>query len=595
MLLRVFVFCLFPLALGLSAPAHFKTNHEVWVGRWLSRPLEGGGRDCEVLEIGKGSNRLTHLRQEPVVVERESMHEIEGEHHHHQDHHDDEEAELIVTVYALQLDQVKAEMSARCVRLNETAPAEQPLTADVVKEIKKTGDPANRIDVVFMGDGYTANQQTQMDKDNQRLVDDMFADVTFSQYLPVFNIWSVYRPSTETGIGVGGKPKNTAFGLYRDGTELRGVYCSKTSAARDACKATGPNACDFPSLIGNDPYYGGLGGEFTISTQSPTSGTIVLRHEMGHNFVRVGEEYDGGQVYSGVNHSPLSQGTNVPWKSWLQAPLQAVEQAEIRVQSYAWYDLAKGAYTINFQSDGKYARWLMRYSVSGCDTQDSLSITLDGAEIPWKTRSTLDRCLEEVYSDIPLAAGAHTLIFRQLTSPQPGRPIRQLCSVTLHEYKAEPEFHWDDLNYVGAFPTWRQGMSKVGYRPTNEKCLMRNMTSNVFCPICYEGMWMQFFAVISAIDQVVVQCGEVGQANIRLFTVQLGQLRPGGPEPGEFLQVRWFWQSQAMPEYNDKFEIQAPALNSGEWRVDVQYITRAVRYDPQKLLHFSQKFQVSCK
>ena len=44
--------------------------------------------------------------------------------------------------------------------------------------------------------------------------------------------------------------------------------------ARDTC-ALAPG-CDFPSLIGNDLYYGGLGGEFTISTSSDTSGTALL-------------------------------------------------------------------------------------------------------------------------------------------------------------------------------------------------------------------------------------------------------------------------------------------------------------------------------
>jgi hypothetical protein len=58
----------------------------------------------------------------------------------------------------------------------------------------------------------------------------------------------------------------------------------------------GDFACDFPSLIGRDEYYGGLGGEFTISTRSLTSGTKVLRHEMGHNFASVGEEYEGGNL-----------------------------------------------------------------------------------------------------------------------------------------------------------------------------------------------------------------------------------------------------------------------------------------------------------
>ena len=49
---------------------------------------------------------------------------------------------------------------------------------------------------------------------------------------------------------------STPFGLYRDGTELRGVYYSKPGVARAACMSLG-DACDYPILMGNDPLYGG--------------------------------------------------------------------------------------------------------------------------------------------------------------------------------------------------------------------------------------------------------------------------------------------------------------------------------------------------
>ena len=35
------------------------------------------------------------------------------------------------------------------------------------------------------------------------------------------------------------------------------------------------------------------------------------------------------------------------------------------------------------------------------------------------------------------------------------------------------------------------------YRPSNERCLMRNMTSSHFCAPCKEEMWLQFFARMS--------------------------------------------------------------------------------------------------
>lgn len=181
-------------------------------------------------------------------------------------------------------------------------------------------------------------------KDIERLVDNMWSGTTFASVLPLFNIWAIFTPSVESGIGVGGVPKDTMFGLYRDGTELRGIYPSKEDMLRQICKLTGRFACDFPSVIANDDFYGGLGGEFVISTRfaksliirSKTSGVIVLRHEMGHNFIHVGEEYDGGDVYSGVNSA--SQISGLSWSHWLSDPKRIKEEREkLKVQEYGSY------------------------------------------------------------------------------------------------------------------------------------------------------------------------------------------------------------------------------------------------------------------
>ncbi len=69
------------------------------------------------------------------------------------------------------------------------------------EKIVNGGDPANRIDVVFMGDGYTADERVQFFGDIRRLTDDMFNGDTFRSYLPLFNIWAVYVESVESGIG----------------------------------------------------------------------------------------------------------------------------------------------------------------------------------------------------------------------------------------------------------------------------------------------------------------------------------------------------------------------------------------------------------
>lgn len=38
----------------------------------------------------------------------------------------------------------------------------------------------------------------------------------------------------------------------------------------------------------------------------------------GHNFANVGEEYDGGQVYSGANSDKIPQNSaDLKWEAWL--------------------------------------------------------------------------------------------------------------------------------------------------------------------------------------------------------------------------------------------------------------------------------------
>eukprot|EP01062_Namystynia_karyoxenos_P011775 TRINITY_DN1422_c2_g1_i1.p1 TRINITY_DN1422_c2_g1~~TRINITY_DN1422_c2_g1_i1.p1 ORF type:complete len:602 (+),score=174.55 TRINITY_DN1422_c2_g1_i1:80-1885(+) len=472
-----------------------------------------------------------------------------------------------------------------------------------VRLITGGGDSANRIDVVFMGDGYTLAERGRFFEDMQRLNDDMFADTTFRSYLPVFNIWAVHVPSPESGIGTHGKPRDTPFRLYRQGTQLRGVYTGAPQAARDACRLA--DGCDFPSIIGNDEYYGGLGGEFVIGTRSQTTGTVVLRHEMGHNFVDVGEEYDDGAVYRGVNSDLVNRLANLKWAHWLSEPSQPVarQRAVQRLGEYPWADLAAGRQTFRFHSDGQYARWFLRFTVSGCPESGSLRVLLDGRELPWAPShppgaerpdgTTLDRQFY-TYEDMQrgFSAGEHTLTFESGFAPPSGAPMRQLCSLSLNEYGDESEFRMDPVGYVSAYPTWDQ-FGRETLRPTNELCLMRNMTSPHFCPVCKEGMWLQFFARMSVIDDVKVETS-AAQTSVRLQVVPLAQFRPAAlPGVTERLSVQWTQGGKHRTDLDDQFEFSLPAGEAtGSWRAAVRYETSEVRADPDGLLRFTKDFTV---
>ncbi|RHY56495.1 hypothetical protein DYB34_011146 [Aphanomyces astaci] len=468
----------------------------------------------------------------------------------------------------------------------ERADAPRVAATPVVRRIVNSGDPKNRIDIVFMGDGYTASEDSRFFGDIQRLTDEMFKGDTFTQYLPLFNVWAVYVPSTQSGIGVGGKPLDTAFGLYRSGTELRGIFTSKAAYAREVCKVTGVSACDFPSLIGNDDYYGGLGGEFVIATRSPTTGTVVLRHEMGHNFGKVGEEYDGGYVYRGANSAPSVQG--VTWKHWLTNSSDLREEkAVISYQEYMWHELKKGAYQVKFTSTGTFQRWGIYLSVTGADTQDSITITLDGKPLEWKTRGTKDRSFSEYRSASGgFSAGDHVLEVTGYGSFA-GPIAKQLCSVEVYEYGNEDEFKMDDPEYIGAYPTW-DGSSRKTFRPDNEKCLMRNMTSPQFCNVCQENMWQQFLSRVTFVDDIVVNGKDVA-----LKLIPLGQLRPV-VIPNERYSTQWFNNGQEVTTFKDKFtvDVSTVAGASKDWTVKVTLFTPMVRKDSKNVMSVERNFTV---
>ncbi|KAG0316947.1 hypothetical protein BGZ99_006605 [Dissophora globulifera] len=476
---------------------------------------------------------------------------------------------------------------------------------DEVRKLVDSGPDKNRVSIVFMGDGYTLGEREKFFTDMNRLVNDMFKGDTFQSFLPLFNVYALFRPSKESGIGSNGKWKDTAFRLYRDGTELRGIYVADPRAARQACRAVGQHACDFPSIIGNDPYYGGLGGEFVISTSSNTSGTIVLRHELGHSLIDVGEEYDGGYVYSGVNAERWSI-QNIKWKHWLTDAVPREEKNVLRAQDYAWYDLKKGPYKVKFNSDGKFKRWSLKISHSGVDTDDSFEAYLDGKRLSWTSPGGLDRDFSEWNGEKGFSAGHHELEFRQGakydSKPDDGsRPIRQLCSVTLHEFMGEDQYRFDN-SIISAYPTYDINGHKT-WRSNHEFCLMRNMSSTQFCSICKEGLWHRLLSKATLLEEINVDCeqddlaqgDEVSSFGVEAKVIPLGQFREDLSQraDGEEYTTRWFRNNVHQEEFDNQFKIQVPVADEGVWEFKTELKTPEVRKDPRGLLKASKVFVVA--
>lgn len=170
-------------------------------------------------------------------------------------------------------------------------------------------------------------------------------------------------------------------------------------------------------------------------TASPGNGPAVLRHELGHSIIGVGEEYDGGTVYRGVNSARTP--SSAPWKQWYTNPASEpkVQRSNMPIQAYPWTLLnTTQSWSRTFTSAGTYDNHLLQFSISGVRASTDLRVELDGKDLGWKVNPVigLDRWIYNMKFNRALSPGRHELKFTLLNKELQG--TAQLCNLEVLEY-----------------------------------------------------------------------------------------------------------------------------------------------------------------
>lgn len=430
------------------------------------------------------------------------------------------------------------------------------------RTIIEQGPIANRICLTFVGDGYTEAEKEKFFFDVAAMVDDLFNGQTFQSYKSLFNIYAVFVPSQESGI-TDLTQKNTAFGLYRYPAGSKRAIMPGNTQAIDRAVALAPKT-DYPIVIANDNFYGGLGGRYAITSSSRESGKIVLRHELGHNFGNVGEEYDGGSVYSGANNSRTAE---VPWKHWLQqGQSKIMNDMRFLGGAYVWQNLDKKSVVqeFNFPAQNEKGPFWFEVQVSsvGWESLDDVEILLDGRKLEILGRGTADRSFFNTKRIQDLPPGKHTLEVREVNHD--GNNV--LAFANLLAYEADYDFS----GAIGAFKTYNQSNS-VTYRPTHENCIMRDMLHHSFCSVDQENMWLQFLGRVRLIDGVQSTPDKVEVKAPPLNGIAIAWYKKEGVQEVELTQ--WRGQSQVAKSN----------LSAGQYVVRVQYSTSEIRKASDRL------------
>ncbi len=174
----------------------------------------------------------------------------------------------------------------------------KPASPGPVLEIQKTGDPAEKVDFLIVGDGYTAAERGKFEKDARRLADILFSLSPFKERRSDFNVWGLCPPSEESGISrpSTGIHRRSRVGATYDafGSE-RYVLTFENRLFRDVASFA---PYDFVEVLTNTRTYGGGGifGLFSTVAADSLWSPYVFVHEFGHHFAGLADEYYTSEV-----------------------------------------------------------------------------------------------------------------------------------------------------------------------------------------------------------------------------------------------------------------------------------------------------------
>ena len=197
-----------------------------------------------------------------------------------------------------------------------------------------TGASANRVDIVFVAEGYTAAERAKFLTDANNFLTTMLGSANaklnapFSSYKNLFNASALFVASAESGTDQPNKNTyvNTYFNATQHGSDGRLLYGDEAKVNTTVTQAYASNAHEITIVLVNTALYGGAGGSVAWAAAGNSSASEIALHEIGHSFAGLQDEYVDASIANNYPlNSPYFQSSahvtdslnRIPWSAWM--------------------------------------------------------------------------------------------------------------------------------------------------------------------------------------------------------------------------------------------------------------------------------------
>ncbi len=197
--------------------------------------------------------------------------------------------------------------------------------AEPVVTLRNNGPDGNRLNLVVMGDGYTADEMLKFSRDTDLLLQGFFAQEPFLTYAPYFNVRRVDVVSPQSGADhpERGQLRNTALGATFNCRNIPDRLCINPNAVTEVLsRSLTADLRDLVIVLVNDPEPGYAAGFVAVASTHALMAEQAL-HAVGHTLGQLADEYEWDICFEddtpSANVTRQADRSLVKWAHWINA------------------------------------------------------------------------------------------------------------------------------------------------------------------------------------------------------------------------------------------------------------------------------------